>query len=301
MKKVLIGCAIVAGVFVLLSVGTGLGFYFWVKSEIPDMQHAKDARRDLAERYGHRDDYVPDVQLRPERVEIFLAVRESLLAPRAAIGGRAQSFLERAKTRSAEDRGVVRKIADGIRVARGGLSLFRAGTEYAGLRAGKLLAAGMGEGEYTWLYGLMSFAWVRWDVQTELGDQWFVDHDMEEVPDELMGQHRRLFTRQLRNQRRALEAKTPRTPAEDEALARARDALGSGSGGGAFAFQGALPAEWVAILEPQRARFTATLPRTPGEFLVESVEQLAEEDRKGLRFEVNSERHARDKESGDEP
>ena len=290
MKKVLIGCAIVAGVFLLLSVGGGFVAYYWFKSQMPDMTQVKDARQELAQRFGRRDEYKPDLdgRLRPERIELFVAVRESLLATRAQIALRAQGFIERASAKPPEARGVVDKFRHGIGMARGGFGLFREGTAYVGERARLLRDAGMGDGEYTWLYGLMSFAWLEWDALRELDEDWFAAHDMEEVPEEFLGEYRRLFTRQLRNQRRALEAKTPRTAEEDRALERVQAALAAGKNG--FPFQGALPQEWRAVLEPYRARYTATLPHTPGEYLLESVDHLMDEDEGGFNFQFKGSR-----------
>jgi hypothetical protein len=284
MKKFLIGCAVVIASFVLLGISSSLGLFFWVKSQMPDMKQVEDARKDLIARYGRRDEFVPEVTLRPERIELFLAVRESLLASRAEIGQRAQSFVEHTKGREAEAErnGVMGRIVHGVRTARGGFQLFREGAAYVGLRAGKLQTAGMGEGEYSWLYGLMSFAWLQWDPRATFGDAWFDDRDIGALPDDLQAEYRRLFMRQLRNQRRELEDKAKRSPAEERMLERVQQALSSST----FPFQNDLPAEWAKVLEPYRARFTATLPKTPGEYIVESVDQLGEKDEKhGFRFE----------------
>ena len=293
MKKFLIGCAIVAGSFVLLGISSSLGIFYWFKSQMPDMKQVEDTRKELIERYGRREDFVPEVSLRPERIELFLAVRESLLTQRAEIGRRAQIFVEQTKEHEAEAEGdgVVSKIVHGVRTGRGLFQLFREGAGYVGLRAEKLKAAGMGEGEYSWLYSLMSFAWLHWDPRTAFGDDWFENRDIDELPDNLMVEYRRLFMRQLRNQRRELEAKAERSPAEERMLDRVKQAAASSD----FPFQEDMPAEWAKVLEPYRARFTATLPKTPGEYIVESVDHLAEKDEKhGFRFERHSSRRHRE-------
>jgi hypothetical protein len=293
MKKFLIGCAIVVASFVLLGISSSLGIFFWFKSQMPDMKQVEDTRKELIERYGRREDFVPEVSLRPERIELFLAVRESLLTQRAEIGQRAQTFVEHTKGPGAEAEkdGVVSKIVHGVRTGRGLLQLFRVGAGYVGVRAEKLKAAEMGEGEYSWLYSLMSFAWLQWDPRTAFGEAWFEDHEIGELPDDLMVEYRRLFMRQLRNQRRELEAKAEPSPAEERMLDRVKQALDSSE----FPFQEDLPKEWAKVLEPYRARFTATLPKTPGEYIVESVEQLAEKDEKhGFHFDMHSSRRHRE-------
>ena len=87
MKKVLIGCAIVVGITVLTLVGGSIFVASWVKSEMPDFEQVEQSRDALLEQYGAREDYEPplDGQLRPERIELFLAVRESLMTTRADI------------------------------------------------------------------------------------------------------------------------------------------------------------------------------------------------------------------------
>src|SRR5262245_5721984 len=102
MKKFLIGCAIVIASFVVLGISSSLGIFYWFKSQMPDMKQVENTRKELIERYGRREDFVPEVTLRPERIELFLAVRESLLVPRAEIGRRAQTLVEHTKGRQAE-------------------------------------------------------------------------------------------------------------------------------------------------------------------------------------------------------
>ena len=289
-KKVLIGCGIVVGLFVLVLIGGGLFVGRWVKSELPDFEQLEQSRDALLEQYGAREDYAPslDGQVRPERIEAFLAVRESLLTTRATIATRSEALLARAHDEQWDERSAFEKIGEAFKMARGGIGLFREGMEYIGARADQLLAVGMGEGEYTYLYGLMVYSWLDWDPVGEFGDQWFLDHDMENVPDEFRDEYRRVFVRQLRNQRQALEDKTDRSADEEatfelleQTVREARTMRGT------FPYQGeALPEAWRTTLEPYRARLIATLPRTPTEYLVDSIEQLIDdEETKGVHVQ----------------
>jgi len=286
-RKLLIGCGVaVAALVLLLVVGGVIGFQ-WVKSQMPHMDELKQSRQTLLERFGPRDEFVPalDGVLHPERVELFMAVRESLLTTRGEVGVRLEGFIGRTKGNSWEGRSVFQKIVEGLNMARGGVGLFGEATTYVGNRARWLLDAGMGEGEYTYLFCLMAYSWLEWDASRVLDAQWFESHDMAESLDEFRMQHRRLFVKQLRNARRELEAKTDRSAAENATLEMVTQALEVARGDD-FPFQGAVPPAWAAVLEPYRQRFEATLPRAPGEYILESVEQLIdEEDKRGFHIQ----------------
>jgi hypothetical protein len=255
---------------------------------MPDLKQVEDVRRELVERFGTREEFEPDLDagIRPERIELVLAVRESLLATRAEIAVRTEGFLARTREENWQDRGAFQKILEGLSMARGGLGLFSQGMEYIGERAVHLLDVEMGEGEYTWYYALMTFCWLEWDVRDEIGIEWFEDHDMADVPEQLRDEYRRIVMRQLRNKRRALEKIEQRTEGEDRVLELVDAVLDEARADpDLFPFQDRLPQEWIDALEPHRARFMATLPRTPGEYLLDSVEQLIDEDEQGIHIQ----------------
>lgn len=288
MKKLLIGCGVTCLVIILLMVVAGVASYQWVKKQVPHMHEVEQARTALLERFGPRDAFVPDLDgaLRPERVQLFLAVRESLLTTRAEIGGRLEGFVGKTG-KHFEGRNFFQKIIEGMSMAKGGVGLFGQATEYIGTRAQRLMASEMGEGEYTYLFCLLSYCWLEWDPSKEFDPDWFASHDMKDAVDEFTTQHRRVFVKQLRNLRDKLEEKTPRTSEEEKNLERVRQALQE-TRGDAFPFQGAMPAPWVAVLDPFRQRFQATLPRSPGEYILESVEQLIdEEEKRGVRIHMD--------------
>ncbi len=289
MKKFLIGCGIAAGVGVLLLVVGGLLSYAWVKKQLPHLDQVREARTTLTERFGQRDDYVPplDGQLESARIELFVAVRESLLATRGEIGGRLETFMSRTDRPDWEGRNIFQKFVEGLSLARGGVGLFREAATYVGARAERLLAVEMGEGEYTYLFCLVSYAWLEWDPEAVLDREWFAKNDLEEAFYEFRSQHRRTFLKQMRSLRRELEAKSERSAAETQTLEMVSAALDAAHGDD-FPFQGVLPPAWVAVLEPYRARFETTLPRQPGEYILESVEHLLDQDKnRGFQIKVD--------------
>ena len=143
-KKAFIGCAIVVGLLVVTLTGGGVFVASWVKKEMPDFEQVERSRDAILEQYGSREDYTPDPggQLRAERIEVFLAVRESLLTTRTDIASRTEAFFARASGNQRDDRSFFEKITKRLRMARGGIGLFREGMEYIGARAEHLLAGG---------------------------------------------------------------------------------------------------------------------------------------------------------------
>ncbi|MFQ5599274.1 MAG: hypothetical protein ACE5G2_01830 [Candidatus Krumholzibacteriia bacterium] len=287
MKKVLVGCAVAAGVLLLLGVVSGVLVVNWVRKELPEMKRLTEAREALIERFGDREDYVPalDAQLRPERIELFVSAREHLLFDRAEVAARLESFIKKTRSEDWERRGAFEKLVEGLNMLKGGLGIAGQGMEYLGIRSEKLLDAGMGEGEYAYLFCLMCYSWLEWDPFEALGEEAVEDLGLEDEVVALQGEFRRILLRQLKNQRLELQDKDDRTPAEERALELVADAIRQARDrSGRFPFQGAIPSSWVAVLEPFRDRFTATLPTTPTELLLESVEQLLEEDDSSFTF-----------------
>jgi hypothetical protein len=279
LKKLLLGCGIATGAVVVLLIVFGVLSYTWFKNQVPNMKEVEEARKELLERYGEREAYIPDLEgrIQPERLDLFMAVRESLITTRSEIGSRLEGFIGRAQGESWEGRGFFQKIIEGMSMAKGGIGLFREATDYMGIRAEHLLDAEMGEGEYTYLFCLMAYSWMEWDPARSLDEEWFEAHDMMDALDEFRSQHRRVFMKQLRNQRRDLEDLAERSEAQEQALERVNRALDEVRGDD-FPYQGDFPEEWASWLEPYRQRFEATLPRAPGEYILESVEQLIDDE-----------------------
>ena len=151
--KVLAGCGI--GCLLVLVVIGGIGWmgYRWARTAVEVVEAAERAERQLDEEYGSTRDFVPPTEGRVSdlRMEAFLAVREATMPQRQAL---AESIEAMAPT---EGEG---RTAGGIRAARAGISMAPRILEFARARNEALLEAGMGQGEYAWIYWLSYHAWL---------------------------------------------------------------------------------------------------------------------------------------------
>jgi hypothetical protein len=117
------------------------------------VEEAAEAEKQLAEEYGRVRDFVPPASVQPstERLEVFLAVRGEFSEARVALE---EAVLGLASVN--EDGGV----SGGLRAARAGISMPQSIMEFSSARNRALIDAGMGRGEYTWIYWLTYFAWL---------------------------------------------------------------------------------------------------------------------------------------------
>jgi hypothetical protein len=276
MKKLLIGCAIVAGFFLVLTISGSAVLYTWFKRNAPDMERVETVRDQMRERFGERDDFVPplDGVLQADRVEVFLKVREDLGETRREIAVRLDEFIQVAVREKAEfeNRGVFDKIKGGVAMARTGAALLREGVDYLGIRTEKLLAAGMGEGEYVYLYALLTYSWLRWDPIEAVGQSLVESLELTEEIDDLGDEYRRILIKQVRNQKRELERKRDRSDVEERVLKSVEAALDTADADRTFPYAGAMPEGW--------------LPKTPAEVLLDSASLMSDEDHKGVHINI---------------
>lgn len=269
MKNVLIGC----GVFIALVVVTGIVgtvlFTSWVKKQIPDTAVMDEQREKLAQLYGDREDFVPEVTLAAARVEKFVAVRDSVHALGLEVAGR---IADVARTVEGHDsRGFMEKVFEAANVARGGFGAFERGLRYVEKRDRILLELEMGEGEYAFLYALAYLAWLGWNpLDDAVLDEAKGPIGAGEI-EEIHAGVRRTFRRQLQNLEGALGARPSRTPEEDVLLGTLREAIAA-SGDLSFPLRGAVPASWSTTLEHFRERLAATCPQSGEELLLDSIE-----------------------------
>jgi hypothetical protein len=133
----------------------GLGWmgYRWARTAAEVVEAAERAERKLDEEYGSTRDFLPPNEGRVSdlRMEAFLSVREATKAQRQALA----ESIEALAPSAGEGR-----TAGGIRAARAGISMAPRMLEFARARNEALLEAGMGQGEYAWIYWLSYHAWL---------------------------------------------------------------------------------------------------------------------------------------------
>ena len=145
-RKWLVGCGIGCGVIVALFLGLGAASWYGVRHVAKRAQGMEAASDSLQARFGAPADYAPpaDGRLAPDRIEAFLEARR-LMAPAREKASHTLATLD-----GSEDSGVPARIAAGVNfVPR--LLAFLEGRDRA------LLEAGIGAGEYQYLYTVAYF------------------------------------------------------------------------------------------------------------------------------------------------
>lgn len=265
-SKVLTGCGIGCLLVIIMGVGVSFMGYRWVKDTSEAYEEAGRIERELEETHGPARTFVPapGPGVPSDRMEVFLAVRENLTGPRdelsATVIGLAGGDGEMG-------------VGNGFRAARAGISLGPQVLEFTNARNRALLDAGMGVGEYTWIYWLTYFAWLGHPaddsalhemVERHNSDgsvQIHIDGGME--PERITWRLRRDVTAMLRN----LQAELESDPAQAELTAAVKAELAELAADPArVPWQEGLPASFAVDLEPSRERLEATYSKAANPF-----------------------------------
>lgn len=267
MRKVLLTCAVVAGLFVVGVIVSGVVISSYLKSKFPDADKIDDMQAELHQRFGDRDAFTPplDGLLPVDRLDLFVALRESLATRRDDAGNGLVTFVHRVKETEDSDRSALQKLGHTLSMAHGGADMVAGVVSYFADLQRLLLDGGMGDGEFAYWYCLTGFAWLEWEplADAELDaslDELGLRRDVEDQRDDLL----RLFHRHLRNARRELEAEGARTPEQERMLALIAEELDRDRAESATPFGERFPATWSETLAPYRSRLEAVLPTGPG-------------------------------------
>ena len=213
------GCGIGCGAMVLIAILIFVGGGLWIRGIFDGVRDLSDSEDELVETHGAPGDYVPaaDQSIPPLRIEIFLAVRDSMSS--------GWDDLESACT----------ALPDKVESARGGpRKAFAVLTGLAGMvnpiaehldrRNRLLLDAGMGLGEYLHIYTTAYYGWLGKDPgagpAAETGgmrEMMFSGEDATYSQERCFKESRRLMLGFLRNAIKSLPGSAE--PGGDPALA----------------------------------------------------------------------------------
>lgn len=250
-RKWLIGCGAGCGalvlLFIVIFVGGGLVM-------LRPMNEAVDAQKALTESFGPRDAFVPPAGgITPDRMEAFLAVRDSLMGHCARFRAIARRFDRMEELDREEDAstGEALKAVGGLMGSITGMvaELGR----FTRVRNEVLLEQGMGLGEYVWIYVLAYHTWLGHPPGTSFE---------EDADGDLSRQERRVIRRLMTNHAEALRE----SGLEDEAKVWEDEVVGLERSERAVPFaDGGLPEELTASFAPYRDRLEAAYcPETAG-------------------------------------
>jgi hypothetical protein len=157
-SKWLIGCGIGCGVVILLLVFAGVGGYFFVKNIVEGFEETEAITDALTERYGEVKDFCPDPggAIKPERLEAFLSVRNSMEPAKEALESSINLLSDEegeSQFKEEPSPGVLTKIKTGFEI----IPLI---AEFYTRRNQALLDAEMGLGEYYFIYVISYYSWL---------------------------------------------------------------------------------------------------------------------------------------------
>ncbi len=265
----LYGCGLGCGVILLIGaglVGTGA---IYLNRTVKGFDESAKARAELEKRHGAPASFTPEADgaIPPARMEAFLRVREALGPSRAAL---AESFsrmpLSRSEAEQLDAKPFLEKMAAVLSLGREALSLGPELSDFFGLRSRAMLEAGMGEGEYAYIYVLAYYVWLghsRSDDPARAlhaggerpGDgDGGENHEFGAMGSSVIARIQRDLVQALRNQLAAQPADAPaswRDALEREIAAMEKDAA-------RLPWQDGLPGSLTASLEPHRARLETT-------------------------------------------
>ncbi len=256
--KVLAGCGVGCLLVTVALIGLGWMGYRWARTAAEVVEAAGRAEQQLETEYGKIRDFTPPGggRVAADRIEVFLAVREANATQREAL---AEAIAALAPT-DGEGRAV-----DGLRAARAGISMAPRALEFTKARNEALLDAGMGPGEYAWIYWLAFHGWLGhpagesllhdiMEVRSDSGGSVQMRFDGMDT-EQVRWQLRREVVAMLQNLERAL-AVTPDASARHALVAAELAAVADDPQ--RFPWQEGAPEALTAGLEPFRARLEAT-------------------------------------------
>lgn len=264
----LIGCGAGCGLVVVALAVISAAGYVYLGRFFAGVGEAARSHRELVSRYGDVREFTPapDGAVPPSRIELFLSVREELGEPRARLRAVLSDFPPDDVIE--EDRAFFKVVG----AVRGVTGLVGPIATYVDERNGALLQAGMGLGEYVYIYGTGYYSWLGRSpadgpvITKDIGEGppggenqlLFGDVDSSFHPATVRRRYRRCMLDLLRNQLAALpepggSAEAGAWRAQLEAEIRRFESRPD-----RVAWSDGLPPGVAASYEPFRSRFEST-------------------------------------------
>jgi len=281
-QKWLVGCGIGCAAIIVIVVALVTGAVVFVRGKFSPLQTASDSRKKVVEAYGAADTFVPpsDGAVSPERMEIFLSVRDALKGEQTRIDAAlANVDLDRLNQRQPSFGSVLWTLND--------LSnLIAPFGECVDRRNRALLDKQMGLGEYAYIYSIAYHSWFHHPpeegppilAQGRRQDRDRVLRDNPGLsPEGVHRQYRRLILRWLENQLdgiQGVEQTKWRGALKEEIdrIDRNPDRV---------AWEDNLPLPIQKSLEPFRNRLTDTYHRSTNFFELLTMDEIRQFDWSG--------------------
>lgn len=156
-SKWVIGCSIGCGAILLIFIIlVGMGYYL-VKESIVAFEEATESMKSLEEQYGKAGNYCPepDGNIKTERIEAFLKVRENLIPHLEEMKQSLVHLIDEINRAEQEDSfwnvvGIIKDVSKALPKL----------AKYFTTRNRNLMEVGMGLGEYYYIYVVAYYAWL---------------------------------------------------------------------------------------------------------------------------------------------
>ncbi len=158
-KKWLVGCGIGCAVIILILIVLGIGGYMFFKNLVGNFQVQEELMTTLTERYGEIRDFSPEPSgtIGPSRIEAFLSVRDAFAPSRDKL----ELSMKELQNRVGQSEVEVKKPKNVFEMVKLGFGLVPQIAEFLKFRNQALLDAEMGMGEYTYIYAIAYFSWLK--------------------------------------------------------------------------------------------------------------------------------------------
>jgi hypothetical protein len=281
-QKWLVGCGIGCAAMIVIVVALITGAVVFVRGKFAPLQTASESLKKVAEAYGAAEAFGPptDGAISPDRMKIFLSVREALKGEQARIDAALANFdLDRLNQRQHTFGSVLRILNDMS-------NLIAPFGEYVDHRNRVLLDKRMGLGEYAYIYSIAYHSWLHHPLEegpliltqgrSQDRDRVFRDNPGLS-PEGVHRQYRRLMLRWLENQLdsiQGVEQTKWRTILKAEI-----DRIDSNPG--RIAWEDTLPLPIQKSLEPFRNRLTDTYHRSTNFIELLTMDEMRQFDWSG--------------------
>lgn len=287
-RKIAVGCAVIVGLFAIVSVTSMVVLQRYVRNNMPDTERLEALQAEMDERFGEPEDFVPPLAglPTPQRAEEFVAARSELHRLSRPIVAGMGSFADRMEEQTSSALG---KLKFAVTSVGPGMELFREGIGFIAVADSILLARDMGRGEYLHWSLLATQGWLGFEpaaVETGEGDR---ARAMGQMAGELQEGARRVLMAQVANRRDALRELEDPTPAEQRWLAEVEAELERcREDSSRLPFVDPLPAGFGALFAPWRAELQATVPRSGPELFLEAALLGEVETGGGVRINIST-------------
>ncbi len=286
MKKFMIGCGIVVGVVLLISIVSSWIFVRSLKNQLPEMKPLKEREEQLVKLYGRLDDYTPPLngRISPERMELYLQVRENQPHDTRLFVDALDEVSEQ-EDEMHEAKGL-EKFKLGLKMAKSGMAVARVTMVYLSARDSLLLAKEMSPGEYLYLTVIGAVCDLQWSPPRCRNQS-----DADSTSNHLKfngsyGSFGDVYRQQLENALRDLRSKETLDEDEQKFMTALEGALEHGRIGDArVPFEGELPASLKESVEPYLTRLQATLPTCRSAWTLE-LATISGKHNRGVNIEI---------------